>query len=80
MLIGRGKPSLSVQERDESVELTDSEWDDPVWDLSGETAVAVEDVAAEHVLRGALAEGGDGWVWRCEVLCAGCEEGRAYRR
>ena len=49
---------------------TDGEGDDPVRELRGEAAVAVEDVAAEHVLRGALAEGGDGCVWRCEVLCS----------
>ena len=40
---------------------TEGEGDDPIRDLRGETAVAVEDVATDHVLRGALAEGGDSW-------------------
>ena len=36
---------------------TEREGDGPVDELAGEAAVAVEDVAPEEVLRGALTEG-----------------------
>ena len=40
---------------------TECEGDSPVDELAGEAAVAVEDVAPEEVLRGALTEGRKAW-------------------
>ena len=42
---------------------TEREGDRPVDELAGEAAVAVEDVALDEVLRGALAEGGQACAW-----------------
>ena len=49
---GRYGPSVAKKR-------TESERDDPVWDVRGKAAVAVEDVATEHAARSTLAEGRD---------------------
>ena len=41
---------------------TDSNGDDPIWDLARDSPEAVEEVVAEHVHGWVLVEGGYGWV------------------